>query len=72
MADADPREIDLIIVATATPDYLMPSTACLVQNALGAMHAGAFDLNAGCSGFVYALTAGPAGHRVWGDQSWCW
>lgn len=59
-ADADPREIGLIIVATATPDHLMPSTACQVQNALGAVHAGAFDLNAGCSGFVYALVMGQA------------
>lgn len=55
-ADADPRDIGLIIVATSTPDHQMPSTACQVQNALGAFHAGAFDLNAGCSGFVYALT----------------
>ncbi|MBC7256161.1 MAG: ketoacyl-ACP synthase III [Chloroflexi bacterium] len=54
-ADADPRDVDLIIVATTTPDYLMPSTACLVQDALGAIRAGAVDLNAGCSGFVYAL-----------------
>lgn len=59
-ADADPREIGLIIVATATPDHLMPSTACQVQNALGAVRAGAFDLNAGCSGFVYALAMGQA------------
>lgn len=58
VADADPREIDLIIVGTATPDNPMPSTACRVQDALGATHAGAFDLNAGCSGFVYALVMG--------------
>jgi len=58
VADADPREIDLIIVGTATPDYLFPATACLVQNALGASRAGAFDLSAGCSGFVYALAMG--------------
>jgi len=57
-ADADPRSLDLIIVATSTPDHLMPATASQVQNALGAAHAGAFDLNAGCSGFVYALTMG--------------
>lgn len=56
VADADPRDVDLIVVATATPDYAMPSTACLVQDALGATRAGAYDLNAGCSGFVYALT----------------
>jgi 3-oxoacyl-[acyl-carrier-protein] synthase-3 len=57
-ADADPRDIGLIIVATATADHLMPSTACMVQNALSATHAGAFDLNAGCTGFVYALILG--------------
>ena len=51
-----PEEIDLVIVATATPEFPFPATACLVQNALGASHAGAFDLEAGCSGFVYALT----------------
>jgi 3-oxoacyl-[acyl-carrier-protein] synthase-3 len=48
-------QLDLIIVATATPDYLFPSTACLVQEALGAQHAGAFDLQAACSGFIYGL-----------------
>lgn len=58
VADLDPREIDLIIVGTATPDHLLASTACQVQNALGATHAGAYDLNAGCSGFVYALAMG--------------
>jgi 3-oxoacyl-[acyl-carrier-protein] synthase-3 len=55
-ADADPHEIGLVLVATMTPDYPAPSTACLVQNALGAIHAGALDVNAGCSGFVYALS----------------
>ena len=54
-ANIRPSEIDLIIVATATPEYAFPATACLVQDALGAAHAGAFDLEAGCSGFVYAL-----------------
>jgi len=58
VADADPRDVDLILVATSTPDHPMPSTACLVQNALGAIHAGAVDLNAGCSGFVYGLVMG--------------
>jgi len=58
VADADPREIDLIILATATPDHHFRATACQVQDALGATRAGAFDLNAGCSGFVYALTMG--------------
>ena len=54
-ADISPTQVDLIIVATSTPDYLFPATACLVQDALGAHNAGAFDLGAGCSGFVYAL-----------------
>ena len=58
VADANPREIDLIIVGTATPDHVFPPTACQVQDALGATRAGAFDLNAGCSGFVYALVMG--------------
>lgn len=49
-------EIDLIIGATITPDYLSPSLACCVQKELGAKNAGAFDLNAACAGFVYALT----------------
>ena len=57
-ADEDPHRLDLIIVGTATPDYLLASTACQVQDALGAVHAGAFDVSAGCSGFVYALTIG--------------
>jgi len=42
-----------VIVATVTPDHAFPATACLVQDALGAEHAAAFDLSAGCSGFVY-------------------
>lgn len=54
-ANIRPIDIDLVIVATATPEYLFPATACLVQSAIGAERAGAFDLEAGCSGFVYAL-----------------
>jgi 3-oxoacyl-[acyl-carrier-protein] synthase-3 len=53
-----PEEIDLIIVATVTPDMMFPATACLVQNALGAKNAWGFDLSAACAGFVYALTVG--------------
>lgn len=49
------EELDLIIVATASPDHAFPSTACLVQDRLGAKNAAAFDLSAGCSGFVYSL-----------------
>jgi 3-oxoacyl-[acyl-carrier-protein] synthase-3 len=52
------EEIDLIIVATITPDMLFPSTACLVQHRLGAIRAAAFDIEAACSGFVYALDIG--------------
>ncbi len=54
----DPTEIDLIIVASVTPDMLFPATACLVQDRLGAKRAWGFDLSAACSGFVYALTVG--------------
>jgi 3-oxoacyl-[acyl-carrier-protein] synthase-3 len=50
-----PREIDLIIVATATPDYIFPSTACIMQAKLGIKGCAAFDIQAVCSGFVYAL-----------------
>jgi 3-oxoacyl-[acyl-carrier-protein] synthase-3 len=57
-ASISPTDIDLVIVATYTPDQYMPSVASLVQNELGARHAGAFDLNAACSGFVYALSVG--------------
>lgn len=48
-------DIDLIIVATATPDNNVPSTACIVQHNIGAINAAAFDLNAACSGFIYSL-----------------
>ena len=56
--DIDPESIDLIIVATITPDMMFPSTACLVQQIIGAKNAAAFDLEAACSGFVYALEIG--------------
>jgi 3-oxoacyl-[acyl-carrier-protein] synthase-3 len=49
-------QIDMIIVATSTPDYLYPSTACLVQKEIGAVNAAAFDLAAACTGITYALT----------------
>ncbi len=55
MAGLTPDRIDLIIVATMTPDMTMPSCACLVQQEIAAVNAFAFDLNAACSGFVFAL-----------------
>lgn len=55
-ANASADEIDLIIVATSTPDFIFPSTACLLQEKLGNVGAMAFDIQAVCSGFVYALT----------------
>lgn len=55
VADILPAELDLIICATSTPEYIFPSTASLIQSWLGANHAGAFDLSAACSGFVYGM-----------------
>ncbi len=57
-AKTSPDEIELIIVATATPDMFFPSTACLVQANLKANNAAAFDLAAGCSGFMYGINTG--------------
>ncbi len=55
-AGLTPEDIGFIIVATTTPDMLFPSTACLVQNKIGATNAWGFDLGAACSGFTYAIT----------------
>ncbi|MDX1626418.1 MAG: beta-ketoacyl-ACP synthase 3, partial [Wenzhouxiangellaceae bacterium] len=55
-AGVDPSEIDLVIVGTTTPDVVFPSTACLLQQRLGLGECGAFDVNAACSGFIYALS----------------
>ena len=56
VAGMHPSEVDLIIVATSTPESVFPATACQVQDYLGAHRSGAFDLSAACSGFVYALS----------------
>ena len=57
-AHVSASEVDLIIVATITPDMIFPATACLLQQKLQATHAWGFDVSAACSGFVYALTVG--------------
>lgn len=54
-ANLSPEDLDLIIVATVTQDNNVPSTACIVQDRIGAVNAAAFDLNAACSGFIYSL-----------------
>lgn len=56
MADIDPDSVDLIIVATSSPDRVFPSTACLVQQRLGIRRCAAFDVQAACSGFIFALS----------------
>lgn len=56
MAQMNENDLDLIIVATTTPDMFFPSTACIVQDRLGARQAVAFDLSAACSGFLFALS----------------
>jgi len=57
-AEISPEELDLIIVATVTPDMIFPATACLLQDRLGAKKAAAFDLSAACTGFIYGLAVG--------------
>ncbi|MGH7502958.1 MAG: beta-ketoacyl-ACP synthase III [Longimicrobiales bacterium] len=55
-AHVAPGEVDIIVVSTATPDRLLPATACEIQAKLGASHAAAFDISAACSGFLYAMS----------------
>lgn len=62
-ADVSPRKIDLVIVATSTPEYVFPATACVVQDTLGASNAGGFDLSAACTGFICALEMGASAIR---------
>ncbi len=57
-ANISPEDIDLIVVATVTPDMAFPSTACIVQKNLGAEKAAAFDISVGCAGFLYGLAVG--------------
>ncbi len=57
-AQLDPADLDLIIVATSSPDYFLPPVSSMIQHALGARRAAAFELTAGCTGFVYGLATG--------------
>ena len=65
-ANVQPGEIDVIVVSTATPDRLLPSTACDMQALLGATNAAAYDISAACSGFIYALAVAE-GHIASGN-----
>lgn len=56
-AGKHPEEVEMVVCATVTGDYLFPSTACLIQDAIGAKNAGAYDLGAACAGFIYAAEA---------------
>jgi len=69
MADVHPNKVDLIICATSSPEHIFPSTASIIQDGLGATNAGAFDLSAACSGFVYALSMA-RGHILAGDAEY--
>lgn len=64
MADCPAEQLDLILVATVTPDFPFPATACIVQHELGAKKAAAFDLTAACSGFIYGLSIADAYIRI--------
>lgn len=55
VAQIDPRDIDLVVVATSTPEHFFPATAAIIQNEIGAINAGAFDISAACTGFIFAL-----------------
>lgn len=69
MADVNPNKVDLIICATSSPEHIFPSTASIIQDGLGAANAGAFDLSAACSGFVYGLSMA-RGHILAGDAEY--
>lgn len=69
IAGLKPGDIDLIICATSTPEHLFPATACLVQDRIGASRAGAFDLMAACTGFIFALNMAAQAIRSGSIQS---
>lgn len=58
VANVHPGDLDMIILSTSSPEYIFPATACLVQDQIGAVKAGAFDLLAACTGFIYAINLG--------------
>lgn len=58
VANLHPGDLDMIILSTSSPEYIFPATACIVQDRIGAVKAAAFDLNAACTGFVYAINLG--------------
>ncbi len=67
--DLNPADLDLIIVATSSPEHIFPSTASLVQDRIGAARAGAFDLSAACTGFIYAINMAAQAIRSGSIQS---
>src|SRR5215211_2452944 len=69
VANLRPTDLDLIICSTSSPEYIFPATACLIQDQLGANKAGAFDLLAACSGFIYAMNMGAQAIRSGSIQS---
>jgi 3-oxoacyl-[acyl-carrier-protein] synthase-3 len=69
VADVQPSQVDLIICSTSSPEHIFPSTGSIIQDAIGAVNAGAFDLSAACSGFVYALSMA-RGHILAGDAEY--
>ena len=69
VADLLPTDLDLIICATSTPEHIFPATACIIQDKIGATKAGAFDLSAACSGFIYALNMGAQAIRAGGSKN---
>ncbi len=69
VANLKPTDLDLVIVTSATPEHLFPSTACLVQDRIGATHAGAYDVLAACSGFVYAMYTAAQAIRTGAHQN---
>lgn len=69
VAKLKPTDLDLVIVSTSSPEHLFPATACLVQDQLGATRAGAFDLLAACTGFIYALNMAAQAIRSGSVQS---